>query len=460
MNHHRFTAEELDRLPPHCAQSEMATNGSLLQDPTLTDEVGLIVRADAFYVAANRIIFGHLVAMHAEGHRVDVLLLVDRLRAAGQLDSVGGMAYLTEVAASVPTAANAVHYAKIVRDKAVLRNLRHAAIEILRDASDERADVQEVFTSAERLIQNAADFSNERDAVPMSIAGNDALAALDRRKTAPAGLATGFVDLDRKTGGFRAGEFTVLAARPGVGKSALATTVCDNVAVRLGRQVLFVTLEMTRTEIVNRIFAQRAQVNADLIRDGKLNPGERLALIEANAAISSAPLWFVDAPALSLSEIASLARRHQRQHGLDLLTIDYLGLVVSDNPRDPRQEQVARTARRLKGLARELQIPVLCLCQLNREVERAGDHRPRLSHLRESGAIEQDADVVLLLHRPEMYSDDPDLVGKAELDVAKNRCGPTGTVPLTWIPEFAEYRSAPTMAQATDWRAAVDADFT
>jgi replicative DNA helicase len=442
----RASSEILDRLPPQNLDAEKGVLGSLLLDPEVCDDVALIIRSEDFYAPANVCLYGHLLAMHNEGLRVDVTLLVERLKKAGDLEIVGGMSYLAEIVQSVPTAANANYYAQIVHDKGTLRALIHASTEILRDAYDQSLEARELLARAEEKVFGILDQKGAGELTSMQDVLHEALERIDARLMKGGGIggmATGFADLDSLTGGLHESELVILAARPSMGKTALATNIADHVSIDLGLPTLFVSLEMSRLELAERMLCAQGRINGHRLRNGFISPADRKKLIEASSTMSKAPLYIDDSPSRTMTEIAATARRLKRRQNLALVVIDYLQLIEPDNPKDPRQEQVAKIARRLKGMARELRLPVLCLAQLNRQAEVTRDNRPRLSHLRESGAIEQDADVVMFIYREDAYmrKDDwqdthPDQPGRsyptgvASVIIAKHRNGPTGQIDL------------------------------
>ncbi len=439
---HRDADALLDRSPPHSLEAESGVLGSLMLDPRLVDDVGPILRAHEFYSPAHRRLYEVVLELHAAGKWVDVPLTVDRLKSSGDFDVIGGYEFLRSVVEAVPTAANAVWYARIVRDKAVVRNLIHASTDILREAYEQN-DPDELLTRSQQLLADVAERGLKGSLAECADAVADAVASFTDRcdNGTPAGLATGWPDVDRQLGGLRAGELVIVAARPGAGKTSFAMGLTENVATA-GSRVLFVSLEMSRLELGERLLASRSGVPLHLIRRGTRYAGDREAVHEAQHSLGALAITFDDTSSRSTAEISATARRLKRQGGLSLVVIDYLQLITAENSRDPREQQVAKSARQLKTLARELRIPIVCLAQLNREVEKQTDHKPRLSHLRESGAIEQDADVVLFVHREEMFRpDDIDLRGKAELVVAKNRNGRTGSVPLTWLSHITSFTS-------------------
>jgi len=443
----RVSSEILDRLPPHNLDAEKGVLGSILLDPNLADDVALVLRPEDFYAEANEKLYGHLLAMHDQGRRIDSTLLLERLRSTGDLELVGGAAYLAEVLHSVPYASNAVYYAEIVRAKATLRLLIHASTEILRDAYEPTLDPRELVGRAEEKIFAVHDQRSTDQITTIHDLLMEAFDRIDARLEhgEGVGVPTGFIELDNKTGGMHDSELIVLAARPSMGKTALATNIAEYVTIKGNVTTLFVSLEMARLELAQRMLCSQGRIDAHKFRRGLISSDERNKLVEASAKLSKAPLFIDDTPARTITEIAACARRLKRKQKLGLLVIDYLQLIQPDDPRDPRQEQVAKMARRLKGLARELKIPVLCLAQLNRQAEQGREeHRPKLSHLRESGAIEQDADVVMFVHREEYYltrekAEEEGVRGQADIIVAKQRNGPTGDIKLNWFEQFTRF---------------------
>jgi len=436
----------VDRQPPRNLEAERAVIGSILLLPDTCDDVAMILRPEDFYDDANQRLYTHIRAMHDSGKRIDLTLLHDRLKSAGELELVGGRAYLAELYQSVPTAAHAVYYAQIVRDKATLRSLIYSSTEILRDAYDESVDPREMLSQAEQKIfgildtRGSGELSNLRDVL------QDAMARMNARMTGEqtiGGVETGFKDFDELTGGLHESELIILAARPSMGKTALALNIAEHVAVNQKVGTLFVSLEMAAIELADRMLCSSAEVNGQRLRNGTISNDDRSKLVEKAAEMSQAPLYIDDSPSRTMTEISAAARRLKRKDGLGLIIIDYLQLIEPDSSKDPRQEQVAKIARRLKSLAREMKVPVLCLAQLNRQAEASKDNKPRLSHLRESGAIEQDADVVMFVHREEYYQNDEDerarLAGQAEIIISKQRNGPIGDIKLTWKKDFTRF---------------------
>jgi replicative DNA helicase len=441
----------LDRQPPRSIEAERAVIGSLLLLPEACDEVALIVRPEDFYDTGHRAIFGHMLALHESGRQIDPMLLSQLLKDAGQYESVGGAAFLLELSQEVATAAHAEHYARIVRDKAVLRALIHASTDIIQDSYATGVDSRQLLARAEERVFRILDSKGDSQVRPIREVLHESLARIDarlQRQHAYGGLETGYIDYDELTGGLHGSELVILAARPSMGKTALAINIAEHIAIDErgpGKPVLIVSLEMSSLELGDRLLCSRARVNSHRLRNGQLGHEDSERLIRTAADVSRAKLYIDDSPSRNMTEIAATARRLKRQEDLALIVVDYLQLIEPDNPRDPRQEQVSRISRRLKGLARELNVPVLCLAQLNRQVEATRDNKPQLSHLRESGAIEQDADVVAFVHREEFYQtneEDRDRVrGQAELLIRKQRNGPTGDIKLTWLHEFTRFEN-------------------
>jgi replicative DNA helicase len=438
----------LDRKLPFDLDAEMGVLGSVILMPDACDDVALIVRADDFYDDAHRRLFQHMQEMHDAGGKIDITLLVDRLKTAGDFDAVGGAAYLYKIGQSVPNAAHARYYARIVREKSTLRALINASTEILRDAYDGQREPKHLLSDAEQRIFGILDSRGSTTTATIRDILHEAMDRIDARmrgEHTAGGVETGFADLDALTGGLHNSELVILAARPSMGKTAFAMNIAEWVAFHLRVPALFVSLEMSSIELADRMLCSVAKVNGHKLRNGTLSHADRLRLVEKAAEISQCPLFVDDSPARTVSEIAAAARRiKRREERLGLVVIDYLQLIDPDNPSDPRQEQVARIARRLKGMAREVDVPVLCLAQLNRQAEDSKDHRPRLSHLRESGAIEQDADVVMFVHREEYFHRGPEkdqYAGQAEIIISKQRNGPVGDVELRWEKEYTRFQN-------------------
>ncbi len=438
-------ADILARQPPFDLEAEMGVIGSVLLMPEVCDELASL-RADDFYDDANRIIYQHLRDMHDDGGKIDVTLLVSRMRTSGDYEKVGGGPYLAKLSGAVSNAAHAGYYGAIVTEKAVYRRLITSSTEILRDAYDQTSEARELCAQAEQKVFAIMDGRSTQSVHSISDVLHQAMDRMDARmrgELAEGGVNTGLTDFDQMTNGLHNGELIILAARPSMGKTALAMNIAEHASIDQRAPTLFVSLEMSGVELADRMLCSLARVNGHRLRNGTISADDHTRLIDKANEISEAPLFVDDSPSRTVSEIAAGARRIKRREGsLGMIVIDYLQLIEPDNSRDPRQEQVAKIARRLKGMARELEVPLLCLSQLNRQAEDSKDHRPKLSHLRESGAIEQDADVVMFVHREEYYhrgEDRAQYAGQAEIIIAKQRNGPVGDVQLTWEGDFTRF---------------------
>ena len=446
-----------DRQLPTSLEAERNTLGSILVLPEVCDDVSLILHPDDFYDGAHRTLYTHIKQMYEDGERIDMTLLVERLKREGDYENIGGAAFLAEITQSVPTAANVVYYANLVRDKAMIRGLIHTGTEIVRDAYEQTQPSREMLNQAEERIFRIRDQrAPSGEVAEIHDVLMEAFEQIDARaKGGSSGLPTGFTDLDKLTGGLHPSELVIIAARPSMGKTALAANIAEYAAVEESQPTLFVSLEMSRLELVQRMMCSLGEISGETFRSGFLSTDDHKKLIDVSATLGKSPLFVDDTPSRTVTEIGATARRLKRRQGsLGLIVVDYLQLIQPDNGSDPRQEQVAKMARRLKILARELKVPIICLAQLNRQAEMTKDNRPKLSHLRESGAIEQDADVVLMVHREEYYltaqereqmrdgSHPRNCLGEADIIISKQRNGPTGEVKLHWFQQFTRFKNA------------------
>jgi replicative DNA helicase len=431
-----------DRLPPQSREAERSVLGSMLRDNAVIGDVVQIVRAENFYADAHQKIFQAIVALYDKGHPVDVVVLAEELKQRNQIEDVGSYAYLAELWDAAPTAANAEYYAQIVRDRALVRNLIHASTEILRDAYDQAQPAGDMLEAAERKILDIAQMGIVGQTFTLEQALRDAYDRIDTRHTGEqmslSGISTGFTDLNEITAGLQNSELIIVAARPSVGKTAFALGMVRNVVIEEKLPVFFVSLEQSRIELAERLLCCQARVDSHRLRKGTLSSEDMDKLIEAGGVLRNARLFIDDTPGQGMLRIAANARRLQLRQGIRLVVVDYLQLIEPDNRRDPRQEQVAQISRRLKHLARELKIPVVALAQVNRSSEDRQDHRPRLADLRESGSIEQDADTVMLLHRPDRYEPGQH-EGVVEVIIGKQRNGPTGEVTLSYVKQYMRF---------------------
>ena len=421
--------EILDQLPPQDLDAEKGVLGSIILKQDVCEDVAPILAAEDFYADANQKLFGHLVAMHDEGKRIDATLLKDRLTKAGDLEAVGGMAYLAELMQSTPVAAHAEFYAGIVVEKAKRRRLRTAGEDLIRASHSDEPPSEIAAKTADQLTEIGAG-GHVTDVLDATSVVADLLIDLEKPDRSM-GIPTGFAGYDQPIGGLYDGELIVLAARPKTGKTSLGLNITANVATR-GRDVLFVSLEQPARELAARLLTSRAGINGNDLRTGTLTDEDKAALAQAANDLPLDRLHLTDRPGTTVADIRWTARRLQRQGKLDLIVVDYLQRLIPADPRARRHEQIGQMSRDLKRLALELNVPVLCLAQLNRQTEGKGEHIPQLHQLKGSGDIEQDADVVILLHREELYSKNRDDFGKADLFVAKNRSGPEADIKLEW----------------------------
>ncbi len=449
----------IDREPPFSMEAEVGVLGSMMLMPETCDDIVNLLKPEDFHDEAHRVLFENIMDMHSSGQKIDLLLLRERLKSKNAYELVGGAAAMAEIFESVPHAAHANYYANIVRSKATARNLISTCSDLLSDAFLTETDPDALLNEAEQkvfAIRESRQSSNLSQIDEVLELAMDRVEARLKGEQQEGTVETGFTDLDRMTGGLHGSELVILAARPSMGKTAFAMNICENVVTKSRAPTLFISLEMAAIELIERMLCSVAKVNGHRLKNGSLGADDRKRLVKISGELSSVPLFIDDSPTRNVSEIAGAARRIKRNQGsLGLVVIDYLQLIQPDSANDPRQEQVAKIARRLKGLARELKTPILCLSQLNRQAEDSRDHRPKLSHLRESGAIEQDADVVMFVHRESYYhKGDKDYEGdetEAQIIIEKQRNGPTGDVELNWFRDFTRFENkAPERHHAFD----------
>lgn len=446
-----------DRLPPNSPEAEMSLLGSMILDPkVVTDVIGMVPNADYFYSEAHAAIFDAIVKTYDQHRSGDLVQLAEALRDKDILTDVGGPDYLLQLAESVPSAVNAPHYARIVREKAQLRRLIDASGQILYDAYHsgefEGGAAREILDKAEQMIFAIAEQAVGMDSESLARLLEQTLNMLDALHLSGrtiTGVATGFYDLDEMTSGLQPGELIIVAARPSMGKTAFALNLAEQVAFAgqphgehgSTTPVGFFSMEMSRQSVTQRLLCAHSGVDSHRMRKNMLSHDDFKALAMSGGQLAQAPMYIDDTPGLTVLMLRAKARRMVAQHQVKCIMIDYLQLMTAPGAaRESRQAEVSAISRGIKALARELNIPIVCLAQLNRGAEQREGHRPRMADLRESGSIEQDADVIMLLHREEYYhqhepgwsEENPDKVGVAEVIIAKQRNGPTGTVELTW----------------------------
>lgn len=447
-----------EHTPPQELDMERMILGSILLNSDVLNDIADIIKATDFYLEQHQILYRELEEMYNASRQIDEAIFLNHLRENDKLNLIGGVEYLAEIIHSVPHTAHVKTYAQIVRDKARLRQLIYASSSILQEAYQPEVDINALVSRAEEKIFAVHDERSNDSVADIHQVLNSAWEKIQMltKQGGSLGISTGFADLDAMTGGLHKKELVILAARPSMGKTALATNIADAVAIGQDKGVLFVSLEMAKEELAMRMLCGRAMVDGQRVRQGYLSNSDKEKMLAASSVMMNKPFVIDDSASRTVSEIAAIARRQKRRwenegKELALIVIDYLQLIKEDDSRDPRQEQVAKIARRLKGLARELDVPVMCLSQLNRQTEQGTDNRPKLSQLRESGAIEQDADVVMFVHREAYYKTKKkeaasekgkapvDNTKDAEIIIAKQRNGPTGVVQLVWEAKYTKF---------------------
>lgn len=438
----------LTRVPPQNLEAEQSVLGAVLLDNECMDLFVGWLPPDAFYRDAHRDIYRAMLELSDAREPIDAITLANRLRGGGKLEAIGGAEYIAELSNTVPTAAHAAHYARIVFEKSMLRNVAATAAAVASEAYDTPADVPEFLDDAARRISQVTDTSARIEVVDSSFAVKRALMLAEaayERGGQVTGLPTGLIDLDKLTAGLHSGDLTVIAARPSRGKTALGINICADVCYNTGKNALFFSLEMSKEQLGARLLCGEARLNLLNFRSGFLSQKDFPLLAKATTAIAEAKgrLLINDESSLTPLAVKAIARREHRKHQLSLIVIDYIGLMSPPRHRDNREREVADISKALKGLAKELQLPVIALAQLNRNTESRAGGRPTLADLRESGTIEQDADNVIFIHDPEAYKPDDqrDRNAPRELILAKQRNGPTGTVKVTWLDEFARFEN-------------------
>lgn len=440
-----------DRQPPYSLEAETSVLGGMLMDADAVARVIEIVQDDMFYREANRRIYRGMARLFQRGEVVDAITVAEELKRTDELVSVGGRGYLAELLDAVPTAANVEYHARIVREKALLRHLIEAATEIIRDSYDmgERS-VEEILDEAEQRVFRVAEKHDRQGFVWIKKILYSTFELIEQWQSAKGGITgvpSGFADLDALTGGFQRGDLAILAARPSMGKTSLATGIALHVAITHKVPVAVFSLEMSKDQIVQRMLCHEALVDLGRLRRGRLTDDDYVRLAQAAGHLNTAPIWIDESAALNALEMRAKARRLKaEQPDLGLVLVDYIQLMQSSQRAENRQQEVSEISRGLKRLAKELELPIIALSQLSRAPEQRADHRPQLSDLRESGALEQDADLVMFLYRPERYltdleAEEQGLTGKAELIVGKQRNGPTGLVELFFRKESTRFES-------------------
>jgi replicative DNA helicase len=444
-----------DRTLPHNLEAEKCVLGAVLIDNPSFNQAAEVIDAADFFRDAHRRIFEKMVGLSERSQPIDPVTLRDELTRTGELDEVGGPAYISSLTDGVPRSANVEYYAKIVKEKSTLRRLIQSATEVLGRAYDAEQDADDLLDEAERSIFEIAEHRLRTGFVPLSElvnSGYELIEKLQEHKGLVTGVPSGFTDLDEMTSGFQPADLVIVAARPSMGKTSLVLNMAMHCGVEAGKTVGIFSLEMSREQLFLRMLTSEARVDAHRFRGGFLGEGDYQRLVAAFARMHDAKVFIDDSPGLGILEMRAKARRLKMEHGLDMLVVDYLQLMQGRGRFDNRQQELAAISRSLKILAKELKVPIIALSQLSRAPESRSDHRPQLSDLRESGALEQDADVVLFIFREEMYTVDgerpPESEGVAELIIGKQRNGPIGTVRLAFLKQYTRFENLASGFQA------------
>ncbi|MCI2049423.1 MAG: replicative DNA helicase [Lachnospiraceae bacterium] len=434
----------IKRIMPHSLEAEQSVLGSMIVDTEAVETASEYVTADDFYSRQNGIVYDAICELSAEGADVDAVTLQTRLKEKNLPPEACSTEYLRSLVALVPTSANIRSYAQIVAEKSMLRKLIKASDKISNDCYAETDRLDTIMDSAEKSIFELSQKRNTTDLVPIQKIVIDAVKKIEQAsltKGNVTGIATGFTDLDNRTAGFQRSDLILIAARPSMGKTALALNIAEYAAFHDDRCVAIFSLEMSKEQLVNRLIAMESHVDAQKIRTGDLDEAEWIEIVKGAGRIGRSRLIIDDTPAISVPEIRSKCRKYKSEFGLQMIFIDYLQLMSgSAHSSDAsRQQEISDISRALKSLARELEVPVIALSQLSRAVEGRPNHRPMLSDLRESGAIEQDADVVMFIYRDDYYNEDSEKKGLADIIIAKQRNGPIATVELSWLPQYTKF---------------------
>lgn len=437
---------ELSRLPPHNLDAEQAVLGSLLLDRDVIAQVLEILSPVDFYREPHAIIFSVIADLLERGEPVDIVTVVDSLRNQGKLETVGGSAYIASLASVVPTASNALYYSRIVEQKSVLRRLIEAGTRIATLGYDTDTPLEELIDQSEKLVFTIAQRRLSTDFVEIKGLVTEVYARIDNlfhNKRLTTGVRTGFDTLDRLTAGFQSSDMVIVAARPSVGKTSFCLNVAEYVALKEKLPVAIFSLEMSKEQLVQRMICSQARVDAQKVRTGFLSNEDMERLSNTVPELYRAPIYIDDTPGISLLEIRIKARRLKMERGLGIVIVDYLQLMSNRTRAENRVQEISEMTRGLKNLARELQVPIIVISQLSREVEKRDKKIPQLSDLRESGSIEQDADTVLMLYREDLYKqrESGDQTGTTEIRIAKQRNGPTGIVKLKFIQEYTRFEN-------------------
>lgn len=432
----------LKRILPHSIEAEQSVVGAMIMDREAIVVASELITGDDFYNKQYGILFEAMVELHDEGSPVDLVTLQNRLREKDVPPEISSLEFVRELITAVPTSANIKYYANIVAEKSTLRKLIRLNEEIANTCYAGKESLEVILEETEKKVFNLVQRRNTEEFVPIRQVVMNAIEKIElaaKNKGAVTGIPTGFLDLDYRTAGMQPSDLVLIAARPSMGKTAFVLNIAQHVAFKENQTVAIFSLEMSKEQLVNRLFSLESRVDAQHLRTGSLSDAEWESLIESAGVIGKSNLIIDDTPGISIAELRSKCRKYKLEHDLKMIIIDYLQLMSGSGRSDSRQQEISDISRSLKALARELSVPVMALSQLSRAVEQRPDHRPMLSDLRESGAIEQDADVVMFIYRDDYYNKDTELKGIAEIIIAKQRNGPIGTINLVWLPEYTKF---------------------
>lgn len=437
-------AEEslLKRVMPHSIEAEQSVIGAMIMDREAVTVASEMLSVEDFYQKQYGILFEAMTELYSESKPIDLITLQNRLKEKDVPPEISSLEFVRDMITTVPTSANVKYYAEIVSEKAMLRRLIKVNEEIAAACYAGKDRVEDIMDDTEKKIFQVLQRKSNDEFVPIKevvLNALDKIEAASRAKGSVTGLATGFIDLDYKTSGMQPSDLILIAARPSMGKTAFVLNIAEYMAFRSNLTVAIFSLEMSKEQLVNRLFSLESRVDAQVLRNGNLSDNDWTSLIEAAGTIGRSNLIIDDTPGISVSELRSKCRKYKLEHNLGIIMIDYLQLMTGSKRAESRQQEISDISRNLKEIARELQVPVIALSQLSRAVEQRPDHRPMLSDLRESGAIEQDADVVMFLYRDDYYNHDTEKKDVAEVIIAKQRNGPIGTVELAWLPRYTKF---------------------
>lgn len=435
---------ELGKIPPNDVEAEQAVIGSMLTDRDAVISAIEVLKEEDFYREDNKTIYEAILNLYNRSEPIDIITLKAELTSMGMFDKIGGLEYIVGLPEKVPTTANVEKYISIVKEKSELRRLIKAANEIIEQGYDPTENIDDIMNSAEKKIFNIMQDKDQKSYSPIKDVLIDAFTELEQlynQKQHITGVPTGFIDLDYKTAGLHNSDLILIAARPAMGKSAFALNIATNAALKAKVPAVLFSLEMSKEQMVNRILCSEAMVDSNKVRTGKIDDDDWIKLADTMGDLSEAPIYIDDTPGISINEIRAKCRKLKLEKDIGLVVIDYLQLVQGSSKRaqGSREQEISEISRSLKILAKEINVPVIALSQLSRAPEQRPDHRPMLSDLRESGAIEQDADIVMFLYRDDYYNEDSEDKGLAEVIVAKHRAGSTGTVKLVWLGNYTKF---------------------